>query len=127
MGVVHHANYLRYFEEARVAWLRDHGLMEAHYPYSPLCFAVLESHCYHEKGPQFDEEFKIAVIVRRERLKIRFRYAMYSAKSLTRLATGETLLVPVNEQIKPTRLSKEITDRLESEAWIEIWPLSLSE
>ena len=26
MGVVHHSNYIRYFEEARCAWLEDIGL-----------------------------------------------------------------------------------------------------
>ncbi|MBK7842891.1 MAG: acyl-CoA thioesterase [Bdellovibrionales bacterium] len=125
MGVVHHANYLRYFEEARVAWLRERGLMNYHFPYAPVCFAVLESHCYHEKGPRFDDDLKIAVTVRREGLKIRFRYAIYSQTGEQRIATGETLLVPVDEKIKPVRLKKEFMAQLENESWIETWPLSL--
>lgn len=125
MGVVHHSHYLRYFEEARVAWLREKGLMMAHYPYSPLCFAVLESQCRHERAPRFDDELQIAVVVRREGLKIRFRYAIYSMDGQKRMASGETLLVPVNEKLKPVRLNKDITARLENESWIETWPLNL--
>ena len=26
MGIVHHSNYLKYFENARIAWLRDLGV-----------------------------------------------------------------------------------------------------
>ncbi|MCC7405279.1 MAG: acyl-CoA thioesterase [Bdellovibrionales bacterium] len=125
MGVVHHANYLHYFEEARVAWLRDRGLIGEHYPYAPLCFAVLESRVEHHRGPRFDDEMKIAVVARRERLKIRFRYAIYNAAQTSLLATGETLLVPVDPQIKPVRMKAEITQQLEREPWIETWPSSL--
>ncbi|MCB0364520.1 MAG: acyl-CoA thioesterase [Bdellovibrionaceae bacterium] len=125
MGVVHHANYLHFFEEARVAWLRDRGLIEEHYPYAPLCFAVLESKVEHRRGPRFDDEMRIAVVGRRERLKIRFRYAIYSSDGSQMLATGETLLVPVDTQIKPVRLNKDIIAKMESEPWIETWPSSL--
>ena len=31
MGVVHHANYLRFFEEARVRWLEEHDRPYTYY------------------------------------------------------------------------------------------------
>ncbi len=122
MGVVHHSQYVRYFEEARVAWLRERNLISYHYPYSPVCFAVLESHCYHERSMRFDQEFEVCTVVRHEKIKIRFRYAIYVDGGQMRVATGETLLLPVNQQIKPVRLDKTMIKQMEEEPWIEIWP-----
>ena len=125
MGVVHHANYLHFFEEARVAWLKERNLMQEHYPYAPVCFAVLQSQVEHKRGARFDEQLKVALVARREKLKIRIRYAIYSSDQSQMVASGETLLVPVDGQVKPVRLSREIVSRLESEPWVESWPLSL--
>src|ERR1043165_4377259 len=76
MGVVHHVNYLRYFEEARVAWLRARGLSHVHYPHADSCLAVLESRCEHRAGARFDDELFVFLQVRRERLKFHFQYAI---------------------------------------------------
>lgn len=127
MGVIHHANYLKYFEEARVAWMREKGLIKEHFPYTDVCFAVLETKCKHLKGIKFDEEILIGVIVKQERLKIRFRYAIYLLSNGDRAALGETLLVPVDAQLKPYRLDKKIATVMENEPWIETWPWNLSE
>ena len=125
MGVVHHANYLLYFEEARVAWLKERGLMGEHYPNAAVCFAVLQSQVNHKRGARFDDELKVALVARREKLKIRIRYGIYSLDQSQVIATGETLLVPVDTQVKPVRLSKEIISKLDQEIWLEDWPDSL--
>lgn len=55
MGVVHHAAYLPYLEEARVAWLRDIG-----HPYDSVRaegvdFGVLEAFVQYRQPLRFDE------------------------------------------------------------------------
>jgi acyl-CoA thioester hydrolase len=61
MGVVHHASYLPYLEEARVAFLRDSG-----HPYDELReegieFPVLEVYLRYERPAVFDELLTVAL------------------------------------------------------------------
>lgn len=122
MGVVHHANYLRYFEEARVDWLRRHGLNETHYPNADVVMAVVKTGVNHYKPAYFDDLLNIQLQVRGEGLKIYFQYAIYRGSENELLAVGETLHVPVNGDLKPVRMQKAMVAQLESEKWIETWP-----
>ena len=61
MGIVHHAAYLPYLEEARVEWLRQHGL-----PYDVLRadgtdIAVLEVAMRYVRPLKFDELVRVHV------------------------------------------------------------------
>ncbi|MBK8204948.1 MAG: thioesterase family protein [Bdellovibrionales bacterium] len=69
MGVLHHAQYLIYFEEARVAWLRDLVLSEHHFPKANMVLGVLETHCRHFLPARFEDLVTVAVQARREGLK----------------------------------------------------------
>lgn len=122
MGVVHHANYLRYFEEARVAWMRARDLSDTHFPKADAALAVVESRVQHLRPIGFDDVVMIRLQVRRDGLKIHFRYAMHSDKSEALIATGETVHVAVNKALRPTRLLKKFLHVLEKESWIETWP-----
>ena len=122
MGVVHHANYLRYFEEARVAWMRARHLSDMHFPKADAALAVIESRIEHFKPIGFDDSFTIRLQVKRDRLKIYFRYAMHSDKRDDVIATGETVHVAVNKALRPTRLNEKFVQALEKETWIETWP-----
>ena len=121
MGVSHHSNYLKYFEMARVGWLRERGLMNIHYPYSDMALAVIESSCRHMQPVRFGEEIRICLQVRREKLKIEFRYKVLNSDQEV-LATGDTVLVPINSALKPTRIPQPLIEALEQESWTETWP-----
>jgi acyl-CoA thioester hydrolase len=125
MGVVHHANYLRYFEEARVAWMRARDLSDTHFPKADAALAVIESCVRHYKPVGFDDSVIICLQVKRDRLKIHFRYAMHSDKSDDLIASGETVHVAVNKALRPVRLSGKFTQVLEKEQWTETWPSNL--
>jgi acyl-CoA thioester hydrolase len=122
MAVVHHANYLRYFEEARVAWMRARGLSDTHFPKADAALAVIESHVQHLKPIGFDDLVVVRLQVKRDRLKIYFRYAIHSDKSDDLIATGETVHVAVNKALKPVRLNEKFTQVVENEPWTETWP-----
>lgn len=122
MGVVHHAHYIRYFEEARVAWLRARGLNHLHYPEADMCLAVLESMCQHLASCRFDEELKIYLQGRQERLKIHLQYAIVrTANPHEVVALGKTVLVPVNLALKPIKPPKALLEQLRKEPWTETW------
>ena len=119
MGVTHHANYVRYLEEARVAWMRARGLQNTHFPKSEHVLAVLNFQVWHLKPSTFDDVLTVQVQARGERARIRFQYAVL--KNGERIAEGETLHIPVNAQLRPVRPAAELTAQLEKEPWIETW------
>ena len=122
MGVVHHSNYLRYFEEARLQWLREHDLLGEHAPYSKVSFAVLTSGCEHKAICRFGDELRIDVQVRKERAKVRFQYAVFGEDE-SLIATGHTLHIPVDENLRICRIPKRIDERLCGEPWSTDWPV----
>lgn len=122
MGVAHHANYLRYCEETRVAWMRSHNLTEQHYPARDLCLAVIESRLRHLRPVRFEDLVKVYLQVRRDRLKIHFQYAMVRKEEPEApVAFAETVLVPLNRELKPIRMPVELAAQLEKEIWTETW------
>jgi len=54
MGVMHHASFLKKFEDARVAWLRETGMHKHHHPLADMVLALTEAHCRFKKPCIFD-------------------------------------------------------------------------
>jgi acyl-CoA thioester hydrolase len=124
MGVVHHANYLRFCEEARVAWMRAMGLAHDHYPQNDKVLAVLHYQVWHLKPCVFDDLIKIYLQVQRKGLKIHFQYAIHKSVKGgddVRVAEAETLHIPVDKDLKPARPSQILLTHLEKESWTETW------
>ena len=75
MGVVHHANYFRWFEMGRVEYLRQAGvdlleLMEADY-----IFPITDARCSYKKPARFADEIIIcADMIELYRVKMVFSY-----------------------------------------------------
>lgn len=124
MGVVHHANYMRFCEEARVAWMREIGLTAEHYPQSDKVLAVLQYQVWHLKPCTFEDLIKIYLQVHRIGLKIHFQYAIFkqAGDEEIRIAEAETLHIPVDKNdLKPARPSQKLLTHLETETWTETW------
>jgi acyl-CoA thioester hydrolase len=119
MGVVHHANYLRFCEEARVAWMRVRGLSDTHYPQSDTVLAVLSYRVWHLRPAIFEDLLQIRVQARRDGLKIYFQYAIY--KGDQRIAEAETVHIPVDGNLQPVRPHARFKQVLEKEPWTETW------
>lgn len=121
MGVTHHANYLRFCEEARVAWMRARDLSDTHFPQSDRVLALLHYQVWHLKPSTFDDLLRIELQVRGMGLKILFQYVIY--KGDERIAEAETLhlCVSTGERLKATRPHPKLTATLEKEKWTETW------
>src|SRR5688572_4161998 len=59
MGIVHHSNYLAYFEEARVAYLRSIGHPFTEWREQGLESPVLESFVKYRQPLRFDDEVDV--------------------------------------------------------------------
>lgn len=60
MGIVHHSNYLRFFENARVQWLDEHDRSYAAYLNEDLHFAVTRVGIDYLQSSRFDDILRIA-------------------------------------------------------------------
>lgn len=130
MGVMHHTNHLRLIEEARVAWLKDRRLSGFHYPHVNWHLALTSSEVHYLKPILFDQKVRVEVQVKRDGIRMIFRYAVFLAKEQhdnELLSTAETVHVPLNESLKPVKIPQELKEQLEKEPWIETWPSSLLE
>lgn len=119
MGVTHHAAYVRYIEEARVAWMRERGLSGTHFPHVDRVLAVLHVQVWHLRSSTFEDVLDIRLQVRRQGPKIHYQYIV--EKAGTRIAEAETLHIPVDLKLKPARPTAELMQQLEKEAWTETW------
>lgn len=122
MGVVHHSNYVRYFEEARVAWLREKDLMKHHAPFGPYTFAVTDLGVKFLKPAKFDDLLEVWVQVRTQGARIVFQYAIWNTRTQEWNASGFTELVPINDELRAVKPPGEVRDVIRAEKWDETWP-----
>ncbi len=63
MGIVHHSNYIRWFEEARVALMDDMGLPLQKLEAAGIVIPVLRVECAYKSPVRFDETLELRVKV----------------------------------------------------------------
>lgn len=119
MGIVHHSNYLRFLEEARVGWAHDRGLIDYQKPESAAHFAVLETQVRHLRPALFGDLLEVDVQARREGIRVIFQYRVRRGEEA--LCVGETRHVPLGPDLKPLRLPAAMKQVLEKEVWTETW------
>lgn len=127
MGIVHHSNYLRIFEEARVAWAHANGLLDYQKPESASHLAVYETQVRHIRPGKFGDEVKVEVQAKLEGIKILFEYKMIRTepKPEELLSECRTVHVPLDLTLKLIKPPKTLKQILEKQSWIETWLSSL--
>lgn len=63
MKIVHHSNYIRWFEESRVAWLKDAGMPCELLEEKGIIIPVVDVSCKYKKMTRFGEEVLIEPVV----------------------------------------------------------------
>jgi acyl-CoA thioester hydrolase len=108
MGVVHHSNYLRYFEVARVEWLSALGVSYASMEKEGLIMPVIDIKATYKTPALFDDSLTIYVFLSElPRVKIIFSYEIKNQKDEI-VCTGETTLAFLNAKTrKPVRCPEE--------------------
>lgn len=106
MGVVHHANYLRWFEMGRVAYLRAAGVELTALMEAGIIFPITDVQCKYKNSAHFDEEFAVqATLTDFSRAKMVFTYEVVRLKDGMVLATGKSQNVFTNKTGKIIRLN----------------------
>ena len=120
MGIVHHSNYLRFYEEARVGWAHARGLIDYQKPESASHFAVYETQVKHMKPTFFGDDLEIAVQGRVEGNRLIFQYRL-SGRNGEVCSLGKTVHVSLTKDLKLMRMPAEVRAVTEREQWTEIW------
>jgi acyl-CoA thioester hydrolase len=103
MGVVHHANYVRYLELARVRFLEEHDEPYVRYVEQGLHVVVTRVDLRLKRATRFDETLTvIGWIERVKHASIAFCYQIRCGAQITALAATEHAVI--NLQGKPVRI-----------------------
>jgi acyl-CoA thioester hydrolase len=109
MGVVYYANYLAFFESARVEYIRAIGCSYRAMEESGVVAAVTEAHCKYHAPARFDD--LLVVYVRIERLRkasMSFAYEVWCDENALLLTEGSTSHACLNRQtLRPTALPED--------------------
>jgi acyl-CoA thioester hydrolase len=112
MGVVYHANYLVYMDEARTRLLADRGLPYAEVERGGHALVVRRADVRYRAGARYGDEIVITTRVAEIRnASVSFEYELHRGSDGTLLATGSTELCCValhREGRPPTPLGDEM-------------------
>lgn len=111
MGVVHHSNYIRWFEDARVDFLEQVGFSYKKMEDMGIMIVVLGASCEYKMPARFgDRVIIIPKISEYNGFKMTVSYEVINKADGTLLATGETRHCFTDLDIKPVRVKKEHPD-----------------
>lgn len=116
MGVIHHSNYIRWMEEARVDMLNQIGYPYRRFEEMGYVSPVLHAECEYKKSVKFDDEVKIVVSLQDAgRVKFTLKYDIYNMSEGGVLsAHGTTTHCFLKKDGRPVLIDKEMKDFAEA-------------
>ena len=105
MGLVHHANYLVYFEQGRTELLRAHGLAYKDFEDQGYLLVLTRAEVRYRSPARYDDLLTLkTTVVRTTLVRIDHRYELFRAETL--LAEGSTTLACVDREGRVQALPK---------------------
>ncbi len=106
MGIVHHANYVRYLELARVVWMDEHDRPYREYVADAFHFATTSVEVRYHRSAAFDDVLTITTWLEAVRgASLRMAYEILRGDE--RIASGHTEHALVDHDGRPTRFPPE--------------------
>ena len=89
MGIVHHSNYIRWFEEARVDWLEQADCTMQHIEDEGVVSPVMSVTCNYHSMVRFGDEVIVKVNIRKfNGIKLEIEYEIRNAATDELCTTG---------------------------------------
>lgn len=111
MGIVHHSNYIRWFEDARVDFLEQAGFSYKKMEDIGVMIVVLGASCDYKISSRFgDNVIIIPKISEFNGFKMTVTYRVLNKADRTLMATGETRHCFTDLNLKPVRTKKDYPD-----------------
>ena len=111
MGVVHHSNYIRFFEEARCQLLQDYGLPYDLMEEKGIMSPVLGVSCQYKQHVTFGDIIEIKAYIK-DFSGVRFTvaYEIHNKKTGALCVVGESNHCFTDPNLKPLNLKKHFND-----------------
>jgi acyl-CoA thioester hydrolase len=107
MGVVYYANFFRYFEAARAAYVRDRGRSQKDLDAWDCGLPVTEAHCRYRRPAHYEDLLDVETAITQVRAaSLRFEYRVVRAGEL--LADGYTVHACVDGKGRVRRLPEPL-------------------
>ncbi len=113
MGVVHHANYLRWFEMGRVAYLRACGISLGELMAADIIFPITEVQVKYKNSCTFDDEFEVQTTMSAfNKAKMDFSYKVIRLRDGAVAVEGHTRNVFTDKEGHIVRLEPQWFDKI---------------
>jgi acyl-CoA thioester hydrolase len=106
MGIVHHSNYVRYFELVRVLWMDEHDRPYRDYVSEDLHFATTRVEVSYQRAARFDDRLEVRCWLEEVR-GASLRIAYQITREGERVASGATEHAMVDGSGRPRRIPPE--------------------
>ena len=111
MGIVHHSNYLLWFEKSRRDYLKKAGISNSKIACQGFFLPLSEIECKFKRPAKYgDEILVITKILSMSCVKTVFEYEVLDKVKGKLLATGKTVHVWTNRRVEPVNIEKEAPD-----------------
>lgn len=108
MGIVHHSNYIRFFEESRNYYMSEYGLPYEVIEEAGILIPVLSVEAQYKKPFRFGETMVITEwMTQFSQVKFQVKYEVRNKETKELHVVGTSEHCFVDEQLKPVRLKKD--------------------
>lgn len=116
MGIVHHSNYVKFFEVARTEWLRAIGLTYAEMERRGVMMPIVEVQVRYRQPAYYDELIAVTAFVEEMPMaRMNFKYEIRGEDG-REIASGSTTLGFIDRETRrPQRAPKWLLDVLTEE------------
>lgn len=103
MSIIHHSNYIRYFEEARMQFMHDIGCDVREIESLGIAIPNVDAYAKYIKPIKFFDDFTVNVrLAKFNGVSFEFEYEIYLDESETLAATGHTMhCFATEDSLKP--------------------------
>jgi len=97
LQIVWHGNYFKYFEEAREAFCKKHGISYLDAKRNGFATPIVKTECEHKLPLKYGDEIEVeAIFITSEAAKMIFQYKIFSSGKL--ICTGKTTQVFIDKK-----------------------------
>lgn len=114
MGIIHHSNYIRWMEEARIAYMDKMGFPYRAVEEAGIISPVLSVQCEYKSMTRFGDRVAVEVKLSEFRgVKYSICYVMRDEKSREVRALGKSSHCYLNKNGRPVNIKKELPELYE--------------
>jgi acyl-CoA thioester hydrolase len=111
MGIVYHANYIKWFEIGRTELLRDMGIYYAAFESRGFNLPLTKAYCHYLLPARYDQVLLIETEIEYiKRASIKFNCSIWDEKKENKLVEGYTVHACTNSKGKIVRIPEDVVD-----------------